>query len=316
MDLNLKRKAVNFIFVCLNDDSSTSDSDDEDDLTDFLAAMSDLNPRRKKPQNRHRQRNYVENVVVNFRIDEFKTFFRIGKVSMQCLQEKICETCLEQNLSGILCREAAGGTVQKPLPDRILMFLWFMSNQDKYASIADRFGMSESTASYAIRNLIAFIHDHLLSKVVVWPTIAEQQEIKDMYWDLKGFPGVVGMIDGTHISITKPAERGVDYYNRKDYYSVVLQAVVREDLRFIDVFAGFPGKVHDARIFRNSPLFVNGPALCRDGHLLGDSAYPNLTWLLTPFRDNGHLTEAQIQFNYVHSSIRSNVERLFGILKG
>lgn len=39
MDLNLKRKAVNFIFVCLNDDSSTSDSDDEDDLTDFLAAM-------------------------------------------------------------------------------------------------------------------------------------------------------------------------------------------------------------------------------------------------------------------------------------
>ncbi|XP_061195126.1 putative nuclease HARBI1 [Saccostrea echinata] len=314
MENSRKRKAVNFIFVCLNE---SSDSDDEDDdLTDVLVAMSELNPQRRKPQNRHRQRNYVENVVANFRIDEFKTFFRIGRVSMQCLQEKICETCLEENISGILCREASGGTVQKPLPDRILMFLWFMSSQDKYASIADRFGMSESTSSYAIRNLIAFIHDHLLSKVVAWPTVAEQQEIQDMYWDLKRFPGIVGMIDGTHISITKPAERGIDYYNRKDYYSVVLQAVVREDLRFIDVFAGFPGKVHDARIFHNSPLFIHGQALCREGHLLGDSAYPNLTWLLTPFRDNGHLTEAQNHFNYVHSSIRSNVERAFGILKG
>lgn len=174
---------------------------------------------------------------------------------MQCLQEKICETCIQQNISGILCREATGGSVQKPLPDRILMFLWFMSSQDKYASIADRFGMSESTASCAIRNLLTFIHDNLLKRVIVWPTIAEQQEIKDMYNALKGFPGVVGMIDGTHIPITKPSERGVDYYNRKDFYSVILRAVVREDIRFIDVFAGYPGKVHDARVFCNSPLF-------------------------------------------------------------
>ena len=49
------------------------------------------------------------------------------------------------------------------------------------------------------------------------------------------FPGVVGMIDDTHIAIRMPAERGVDYYNRKEYYSVVLQVVVREDKRFTDV---------------------------------------------------------------------------------
>ena len=32
-----------------------------------------------------------------------------------------------------------------------------------------------------------------------------------------------------------PAERGIDDYNRKDYYSVVLQVVVREDMRFTGV---------------------------------------------------------------------------------
>ena len=56
--------------------------------------------------------------------------------------------------------------------------------------------------------------------------------------------------------------------------------------------------------------------MCGDGHLLGDSAYPNLPRLLAPFRDNGHLKNSQIQFNYVHSCIRSNVELTFGILKG
>lgn len=38
--------------------------------------------------------------------------------------------------------------------------------------------------------------------------------------------------------------------------------------------------------------------------------------MLTPFRDNGHLTEVQTHYNYTHSSIRSTVERAFGLLKG
>lgn len=253
---------------------------------------------------------------MHFRVDEFKTFFRVSRISVECLRGKISEICAEQDVSGILCRCSTGGSPQIPLEERLLIFLWYMASLDKYAAIADRFGVSESTASYAIRNLISFIHDYLLSIIISWPTPQEQQEMKDMYMDLKNFPGVVGMIDGTHISIKKPSIRGIDYYNRKDYYSIVLQAVVREDLRFTNIFAGFPGKVHDARVLRQSPLFQNGSALCGEGHLLGDSAYPNMSWLLTPFRDNGRLTNVQLHYNYTHSSIRSTVERAFGLLKG
>ena len=190
-----------------------------------------------KPQKRHRQKDYVESVVSHFRIDEFKTFFRVSRVSVQCLEDKISEVCVQQNISGILCRQSTGGTPQTPLENRLLMFLWYMASLDKYGAIADRFGTSESTASYAIRNLVTFIHDYLLKVVILWPNPQEQQEIKDMYYNLKGFPGVIGMIDGTHISIKKPSDKGIDYYNRKDYYSVVLQAVAREDLRFINIFA-------------------------------------------------------------------------------
>ena len=97
---------------------------------------------------------------------------------------------------------------------------------------------------------------------------------------------------------------------------MVLQAVCRDDLLFVDVYTGWPGKVHDAKVFRNSPLFEKGPDIClNNGHLLGDSAYPNLQWILTPFRDNGHLTPAQNKFNKCHSAIRSTIERAFSLYK-
>jgi len=53
-----------------------------------------------------------------------------------------------------------------------------------------------------------------------------------------------------------------------------------------------------------------------DRHILGDSAYPLIDWLLTPDRDNGHLTLAERQYNFIHSRARMVIERAFGMLKG
>ena len=99
-----------------------------------------------------------------------------------------------------------------------------------------------------------------------------------------------------------------------------LQAVCSHDLKFIDCYAGWPGSVHDARILRNSPLFMDAttdPNLLFPGdrHILGDSTYPLADWLLTTYRDNGHLTQAERNYNFVHSRTRMVIERAFGLLK-
>ena len=39
-------------------------------------------------------------------------------------------------------------------------------------------------------------------------------------------------------------------------------------------------------------------------------------WLITPYRDNGHLTVHQWRFNKALSSIRPTIERAIGLLKG
>lgn len=64
-----------------------------------------------------------------------------------------------------------------------------------------------------------------------------------------GFPQFVGAIDGSHIPIKAPTDFHTDYYNRKGWYSVILQAVVDSKYKFIDINVGWPGKVHDARVF-------------------------------------------------------------------
>lgn len=84
-----------------------------------------------------------------------------------------------------------------------------------------------------------------------------------------------------------------------------------------DVVAGWPGSVHDSRILRNSAVYNTAAnKFPGNSHLLGDGGYLLQTWLMTPYRDNGHLTPDQTFFNSVLSSIRQTVERSIRLLKG
>ena len=62
-------------------------------------------------------------------------------------------------------------------------------------------------------------------------------------------------IDGSHIPFCAPLQNHTDYYNRKGWYSMVVQAVVDHDYLFRDICVEWPGSVHDARIFVNSRIY-------------------------------------------------------------
>ena len=90
-------------------------------------------------------------------------------------------------------------------------------------------------------------------------------------------------------------------------------------MKFTNIFTGWPGCVHDARVLRNSVLYTEAEAgnlVLHDHYILADSAYPLRNWLITPFKNLGHLTPQQVGFNKRLSSARQVVERAFGHLKG
>ena len=76
-----------------------------------------------------------------------------------------------------------------------------------------------------------------------------------LFEKVSGFPQAVSALDGCHTRIKAPNNNPEDYINRKEYHSIVLQGLVDSKYLFRDVFVGWTGKSHDARIFKNSALY-------------------------------------------------------------
>ncbi|VEN53371.1 unnamed protein product [Callosobruchus maculatus] len=94
-----------------------------------------------------------------------------------------------------------------------------------------------------------------------------------------------------------------------------MQAVCDHRRKIIDLFVGYPGSVHDSRVFHNSPLKLSLEQKCAPYYLLADSGYPLQKHVLTPYRDRGNLNRYQNNFNVKLSRNRYVIEHCFGILK-
>lgn len=84
---------------------------------------------------------------------------------------------------------------------------------------------------------------------------------------------IMGAINGIHIKISWSSHCRTEYLNHKCYYSVLLQVVCDDQGKFLDIFVGPPGRFHDARMLRKSPLF--GDQQLKMGHdkSQGDGLY-------------------------------------------
>ena len=115
-----------------------------------------------------------------------------------------------------------------------------------------------------------------------------------------GFPQCARGIDGSHIPIAAPELNNTDYYNRKGWYSMLIQAVVDHVYVFRDIMGQ-----KCARVFANSLIYkrITEDGLLTDAQcrtiagkevpacIIGDLAYPIINrWLLKPFADNSTLS--------------------------
>ncbi|XP_046384778.1 putative nuclease HARBI1 [Ischnura elegans] len=137
--------------------------------------------------------------------------------------------------------------------------------------------------------------------------------------EARGFPGVIGCIDCTHIRIKKPSAREEAYYNHHyRSHSLNVQAICDHDLRILSLSARFPGSVHDQFIWNTSTTREIMQAMYDEGirntWLLGDSGYALQPYLLTPIRQAAPNSPEE-RYTNCHCQTRNCVERLFGVLK-
>ncbi|CAI6372036.1 unnamed protein product [Macrosiphum euphorbiae] len=259
---------------------------------------------------------FAELMVPKFSDKEFKSHFRLDRRSIEVLVSYI---------GPILSLESIKINIEK----QVLIFIWYMANCETYRQIANRFDVADST-SHAIVNNCLIALNSVAAKIIVWPSGQAATDNLNKFNLLRGdnsFPNVFGCIDGCHINTLFPWEKRTKmpkldrnmFCNRKQVPTIVLQGIVDANLKFIDVFAGWPGRTHDARIYRCSSIgqvIINNPwtILPPTCHILGDGAYPLTEGLMVPYKDNGHLTRQEKNFNRALSSTRILIEQAFGKL--
>jgi len=63
----------------------------------------------------------------------------------------------------------------------------------------------------------------LASRFIQWTTERRIEKIKKHFFEVNAFPGIIGAIDGTFITIPAPKENPEAYVNRKSHHSIQAQ---------------------------------------------------------------------------------------------
>ena len=267
-----------------------------------------------------RRQNWFKNLLASPALDFlWKEHFRVTRETFEFL----CDLVRVK-----LQKQQTRFRVPVSVEERVGLALWRLATGNSYRSCGLQFGLGKSTAKVICSEFEQAIFD-LRDRFIKFPLTSEENGEKiDEFEELYGIPQIVGAIDGCHIDINAPTQNHEDYFNRKQHYSVNLQAIVDANLKFIHATVGYPGSIHDARVLRLSGLYdfaeneqilscpVRNVSGTDVGPLLAeDSAYPLTTWLMKPFPDRGRLTPKQRKFNLKFSTLRCVVEGAFGVLK-
>ncbi|RZS04600.1 hypothetical protein BHM03_00034957 [Ensete ventricosum] len=216
------------------------------------------------------------------------------------------------------------------LEDQVAIGLRRLSSGESLLNIGVSFGMNHSTVSQVTWRFVEAMEERGIHHLK-WPTSPEMEDIKSKFEEIQGLPNCCGAIDTTHIMMCLPS---VDATNKVwvDYekkHSMVLQAVVDPDLRFRDIITGWPGSMNEVPVLQSSGFFK----MCEKGtrlngekvelpeklevreYIIGDSGFPLLPWLLTPYQGKD-LSDAKIEFNKRLSGTRMVAQRALARLKG
>ncbi|KAK7095808.1 putative nuclease HARBI1 [Littorina saxatilis] len=104
----------------------------------------------------------------------------------------------------------------------LLLTLRFYATGTLQNVIGDLFGVTQSTASRTISR----VTDALLAHVGEWIVMPNQEKAdrnKVDFFDMQGFPNVIGCVDGTQIRIQAPFYQEHEFVNRKNFHSINVQ---------------------------------------------------------------------------------------------
>lgn len=121
---------------------------------------------------------------------------------------------------------------RKPISaeEQIAICLYFLASGANYRVIGCVFGIHKSTVCKIVNRVCNEIVAKLMPKWITIPNEEECKIISQRFEVRSGIPQIILAIDGSHIPITPPSQGRTDFFNRKGWPSLVLQAAVDDKL--------------------------------------------------------------------------------------
>ncbi|KAA8550831.1 hypothetical protein F0562_002515 [Nyssa sinensis] len=255
----------------------------------------------------------------------FKYFFRVSKKTFDYICSLVRQDLVSRPPSGLINIEGRLLSVEK----QVAIALRRLASGESQVSVGASFGVGQSTVSQVTWRFIEALEERA-KQHLKWPDASRMEEIKSKFEASFGLPNCCGAIDATHIIMTLPAvQTSDDWCDQENNYSMFLQGIVDNEMRFLDIVTGWPGGMTISRLLKCSAFYklceghdrLNGSVrMFSEGvnireFIVGGVGYPLLPWLVTPYESNG-LSAAMSDFNAMHEAARSLAVKAFSQLKG
>ncbi|KDP44193.1 hypothetical protein JCGZ_05660 [Jatropha curcas] len=258
-------------------------------------------------------------------LDKFEHIFRISRKTFNY----ICSLVKEDMAAKSREFTFLNGKVLS-LHDQVAVALRRLGSGDSLVTVADFFGLNHSTVSQVTWRFVEAMEERGL-KHLKWPSNeSEMTEIKSKFEKLRGLPNCCGVIETTHIMMLLPSSDPSSHLwlDHEKNHSMILQAIVDSEMRFLDIVTGWPGKMEDRVVFQSSNFYklcesgerLNGKNLqLSDGseireYIIGDSGFPLLPYLIVPY-EGKELSETKAEFNKRHFATQMVAQRALARLK-
>ncbi|KAE8737975.1 hypothetical protein FOCC_FOCC016558 [Frankliniella occidentalis] len=214
----------------------------------------------------------------------FQRHFRVSKPTYEALLREL-------GLAFFLIDTGKVQRIRNELAIPLLVTLWILANPDTFRSVALRFGCMPGDAHFHYQYIIRAFRN-MAPQYIKWSDAQERAPIEARFFNYCGFKLVESWWSNRWYLLSG--------YSPSDHY------------------VGEVGAMHDARVFRRSPLFRqllqnNNEEFVSEGqHLIGDCAHRIMDLLMVPFRNVGNLTPQQVEFNRRLSRCRMGIEHTFG----
>ncbi|GMJ08497.1 hypothetical protein like AT5G41980 [Hibiscus trionum] len=228
------------------------------------------------------------------------------------------------NLCDILTRNnLLQSTRAVSVREQVIIFLHIIGHNLRFKVIGSRYYRSTETIHRYFKIMLRAI-SKLYKLVIRLPDESTPPKIRNNPRFYPYFKDCVGALDGTHVCASVPLSIQGRFRIRKGGTTQNVLVAITFDLKFSYVLAGWEGRAVDSRILKDALTRPRGFKIQEGRYYLADAGYGIRNGIISSYRGvryhlkefNDHRPEnAKELFNLRHSSVRTTVERVFGILK-